>query len=130
MKFTNILISGRKLSHCTFHLGFPSVSDDTSSRKNDNSPNMVSHTSKCEWPRADVAASCSHRNHTKGEKQFLSICAVIANQLLVECAENIFNRSSLHRNLLWLADTKNIDGKNEKEQTAGLCDSNIICKAV
>lgn len=45
----------------TFHFGFPSVSEETSSIKDESSLNMISHASKCERPRAMVAA-CYIRN--------------------------------------------------------------------
>lgn len=42
--------------HPTFHFGLNSVSEETSSMKDVSSLNIISHASRCEWPRAIVAA--------------------------------------------------------------------------
>lgn len=53
----------------TFHFGFPSVSWETSSMNDANSLNIISHTSRCEWPRAIVAACWKHREIISSENE-------------------------------------------------------------
>jgi hypothetical protein len=61
---------------------------------------MTSHTSRCECPRAAVAASCRNRNKTKGKKIIQCIDAIInyAEIKIMYYAE-VFDSDSVHRKM-------------------------------